>query len=90
MHPDEVRRLHKIVPPAERVRLARLAERRRERDMASGRPPLTWGQVKEWAQANGIKDDALVVDQNYRLIRDLSEAETAGGQPALRLQTIWG
>jgi hypothetical protein len=69
----------------------------------SAHPPLTWGQVKAWAEANGITDDHLVIDQQQHRIRDLSETvywpqedairagETADqGAPALMLQTRWG
>lgn len=66
-------------------------------------PPLTWGQVKAWAEANGVTDDHLVITQEHYRIRDLSVSEywpqeraIAGGdlsdqgRPALVLQTRWG
>jgi hypothetical protein len=69
----------------------------------SAHPPLTWGQVKSWAEANGITDDHLVITQENVPVRDLSEAEywprphaiNAGetadqGRPSLVLQTRWG
>jgi len=66
-------------------------------------PPLTWGQVKSWAEANGITDDHLVVDQRHVPVRDLSETgywpqedairagETSDtGRPAIVFQVRWG
>lgn len=66
-------------------------------------PPLTWGQVKAWAEANGITDDHLVITQEHHRIRDLSETEywpqeravsrgdlSDHRRPAFVLQTKWG
>lgn len=56
----------------------------------SAHPPLTWGDVKAWAETNGITDAHVVLDQDHRAIRDLGESETAENKPALILQTRWG
>lgn len=62
----------------------------------SEHPPLTWGQVKSWAEANDVPDDAEVTfdpgsGYNYQKVRDLSSWEEESGQPPVFvLQNRWG
>lgn len=63
--------------------------------MSGAHPPLTWGQVKAWAQDNEVQDgDEVRVALPHRelaRIRDLSHYPAEDGEPAmLVLQERWG
>lgn len=64
--------------------------------MSNPHPPLTWGQVKAWAESNEVPDSAEVTFDagqhfDYEKVRDLSSWEAEGGEPPIFiLQKVWG
>jgi hypothetical protein len=62
----------------------------------NGHPPLTWGDVKRWAEANGVTDDAVMADDSLaspsaQKFRDLSfEPAEDNYHAEFVLQHRWG
>lgn len=59
--------------------------------MAEAHPPVTWADMKAWAEANGVTDDAIITDQRGIKIRDLDFIEAQYGDPAeFKVLATWG
>jgi hypothetical protein len=54
--------------------------------MVTGGAPLTWAAMRRWAEENDIGDDAVIIDQDGRLVRNLAaDKDPFRGRPAIRL-----
>lgn len=57
-------------------------------------PPLTWGDLKSWAEDNEVAGDAVLLVQmpagDHRYVRDLSLTEDNDERPSVLLQYRWG